>query len=247
MVSWRASTWQDLVFAKLPAPEQAREKSFFHPMLRGFFSSYSDPKPEHDRIGITADSLPLPEGKSVEDIFPAIVPSDPRMILPMRKASIQGDSIHVQCPGCKTWKQPYTLLDVRSYPIMAEHPLMSTTEWEVVTIPGVTVMNNELTVRDEFGDIVGSEITKVVDLKTRRRAIAGYEPIELLPLIQKDTEVRAGFVCTTCTWQWIRIGYKVGGILYTKLQHIIMQGAPQGFIDEKSGQPGWNTRGLEPY
>lgn len=247
-MSWRPNSWRDALLAELPAAEQARKWSYFHPALRLFVGQTDHG--EWERIGITADSLPLPEGMEiglrVAELFPEIVPSDPRMILQVRKTSRQGHT-QARCPGCRLWVAAFSMLDLRTYPVTGERPVLSSHEREYLLGPERTVIDNARTGRDVFGQVVGEEFTRLDRATHSRRKILGFQPVELLPVIQDDPEVRAGFLCGTCVTEWIRHGWKVGGAVYTKLEDLTRLGAPQDVIDANKDRPGWDTPGLQNY
>ena len=100
-MAWIPTNYEDAVFAELPANERTRSRSFYHPALVGFHSNRPPPDLEEwERIGITTDALPLPEGKSVEErvaeLFPEITPSDPRLIHAIRRLSTGSPHVHAQ-------------------------------------------------------------------------------------------------------------------------------------------------------
>lgn len=241
---WKPPNWQEALFAELPANEQARPRSFYHPMLLGFhLHRPATPLEEWERIGISADALPLPEGKSVKDrvaeLFPEIEPADPRMIMEIRALNKRGDNVHVRCGGCAGFAKPHAMLDVRSYPETAELPLLSRTERDFFDGPLHTVMNNELTQRDKRGNIIGDEVTKQRANPESRPSVISYSIVDL--------KNGTGFVCSGCWTKWIRLRLKIGGVTYTKLRHITLLDAPQDALDELGARPGWDTPGMTPF
>lgn len=250
-MAWTTPTYEDALFAELPANEQARERSYFHPALVLFHKVRPAPDfQEWERIGITADALPLPEGKSVEErvaeLFPEITPSDPRLVHEIKRLSTGSPHVHIRCGACRTWAGPTEMIDVRSHPETAEHPILDRRNREHIVGPPVTVLDNDATVRNtdrldpDFGKIIGPEVPKLFQFVNSRPSVVGYEP----PV---DLKNGAGFVCSGCWTRWIRSRYKIDGVTYTKLHHITLLGAPQDTIDEHKDRPGWNTPGMTAY
>ncbi len=241
---WKPDNYADAIFAELPANERARPRSFYHPMLLGFhLHPPAIPFDEWDRIGITADSLPLPEGKSVEervaDLFPEIEPSDQRLIAEIKRIAKVSPHVHARCGSCRSWRAPFELLDVRSYPETAERPIFERFERDNFLGPLQTVIDNEATQRDEFGNIIGEEVTKTRRPQHSRPKVKSYVAIDL--------KNGAGFVCSGCWTRWIRLRLKIGGVTYTRLRHITLLGAPQDALDEHKGRPGWDSPGMTPF
>lgn len=243
-MAWIPTNYEDAVFAELPANERTRSRSFYHPALAGFHSNRPPPDLEEwERIGITTDALPLPEGKSVEErvaeLFPEITPSDPRLIHAIRRLSTGSPHVHARCGSCRNWRRPNELLDVRSYPETAERPILDHRNREYFLGPQVTVIDNAATPRDDFGNINGPEVTKTIRRRYSRPNVVSYVPVDL--------KRGAGFVCSGCWTRWVRERYEIGGETYTKLRHITLLGAPQAIIEEHKARPGWDTPGMTTY
>ena len=243
-MAWRPPDYEDAVFAELPIDEKARARSFYHPMLLAFhLHRPATPLDEWDRIGITADSLPRPEGKTVEErvaeLFPEITPSDPRLIADIKRLSRASPHVHARCASCQMWHRPSELIDVRSFPETAERPTLDRNDRDFFLGPEVTVLDNALTQRDEFGNITGQEFTKLRRQPYSRPKVISYETVDL--------KKGAGFVCSGCWTKWIRLRLKIGGETYTKLRHITLLGSPQDVIDAHKDRPGWATPGTTAY
>lgn len=245
-MTWLPTNYEDAVFAELPANEQARDHSFYHPSLALFHKERPAPDfQEWGRIGITADSLPLPEGMSVEDriaeLFPEIEPSDPRLIHKIKRLSKGSPHVHARCGSCGTWHRPTELIDVRNYPEVAERPILDYINRDYFDGSLVEVIDNAATERNEdTGEIIGPEVRKMIHRRYSRPSVVGYETII-------DFKRGAGFVCSGCWTLWIRLRLKIGGLIYTRLQHIILLDAPRDTIDEHKDRPGWNTPGLTDF
>lgn len=241
-MAWRPTDYEDAVFAELPANERTRTRSLYHPQLLGFHK-FRPPVPldEWDRIGITADVGPLPEGKTIEErvaeLFPKITPSDARLIHEIKRLSKGSSHVHARCGSCRNWRRPTELLDVRSYPETSERPILDHSDRDRFLGPSVTVLDNDLTQRDLITkEISGPEITKQIQKRYSRPKVKSY--------VQIDLKRGAGFVCSGCWSKWIRARLKIDGVTYTKLRHITLLGAPQNVIDEHKVRPGWDTPGM---
>ena len=240
-MAWRPTDYEDAVFAELPANERTRTRSLYHPQLLSFHKFRpAVPLDEWDRIGITADVGPLPEGETIEErvaeLFPEITPSDARLIHEIKRLSKGSSHVHTRCGFCRNWRRPTELIDVRSFPETAERPTLDRKDREYLLGPEVRVLDNVLTQRDDFGNIVGQEFTKTVRKRYSRPKVISYETVDL--------KKGAGFVCSGCWTKWIRLRLKIGGVTYTKLRHITLLGAPRDVIDAHKVRPGWNTPGM---
>lgn len=250
-MAWQPANFEDAIFAELPLEERSRRRSYFHPMLAAFHSRPPVAQiDEWDRIGIISDVGTLTEGKRlaerVAELFPVIVPSDPRMIHQIRRLSRRGPHVEIRCVACQSFASPTTMIDVRGYPETFEKPVLHRLDRDAVTGPLVTVMDNEATVRDTdilsptYRQIIGDEVHKQFRFNHSRPAVAGYEaPVDL--------KKGAGFVCSGCWTRWIRGRYKIGGVTYTRIKHITLLGAPQDVVDAHKRRPGWATPGLTSY